>query len=64
MATISTASSTTASAHTTVANARSPGTRSGRLTAAVATMPVPMTDAKRFGVGVTITTVPGRRPGR
>src|SRR5690349_5271902 len=38
-----------ASAHTAVANTRSPGTCSGRTAAALATMPVPMTEANQFG---------------
>ena len=38
-----------ASAHTTVANTRSPGRCSGRMAAALATMPVPMTAANQFG---------------
>ena len=43
-------SRTAAAAHTTVANARSPANCSGRLAAAVATMPVPMIDVYQFGV--------------
>ncbi len=51
--TISAAASTTshpaASTQTTVANPRSPGHCTGRVAAAVATMPVPITEANQFG---------------
>ena len=48
-----------ASAHTTVANVRSPGTRKGRSAPAMATMPVPMIDAYQFGPR-SRTKSPGR----
>ena len=48
-----------ASAHTAVANTRSPGTCSGRTAAALATMPVPMTEANQFGP-MSRNTSPGR----
>jgi len=48
-----------ASAHTTVANTRSPGSRSGKVAAAMATMPVPMTEANQFGP-MSRKTSPGR----
>ncbi len=50
----STSSSAAAAAHTTVAAARRPGTVTGRLTAAVATMPVPITVANQFGPRTTV----------
>ena len=48
-----------ASAHTTVANMCSPGTRNGRSAPATATMPVPMMDAYQFG-----PSSPKKSPGR
>ena len=56
----STSSSAAAAAHTTVAAARRPGTVTGRLTAAVATMPVPITAANQFGPRATAGAAAGR----
>src|SRR6476620_3323695 len=42
-------SHTVVATHTAWVNARRPGTCSGNVTPAVATMPVPMTDANQFG---------------
>ncbi len=58
-ATISVISTAAASAHTTVANTRSPARCSGRVAAAMATMPVPMTAANQFGPR-SRNTSPGR----
>src|ERR1700694_4201477 len=48
-ATSRTTNSTAASTHTTRANTCNPGTRTGKVAAAVATIPVPMTDANQLG---------------
>jgi hypothetical protein len=56
---VKTTSSTAASSHTASANARSPGTRSGSVAAAIATIPVPMTAANQFGA-TPRTTSPSR----
>jgi hypothetical protein len=50
VAAVSATSSTLAMTHTTVAAARRPATCRGRVAAALATIPVPMTDAYQFGV--------------
>ena len=42
-------SHTVVATHTAWANARKPGTCSGSVAPAVATMPVPMTEANQFG---------------
>ncbi|QPE06163.1 hypothetical protein IT882_12205 [Microbacterium schleiferi] len=47
---MSTTNRSAAITHTISANSRSPGTCTGNVAAAVATMPVPMTDANQFGV--------------
>jgi hypothetical protein len=47
--TISTASRTAAITHTTSVKARRPGTWTGRVAPAVATIPVPMTEANQLG---------------
>ncbi len=44
-----TSSSSPASTHTTWASTRTPGTVTGRVAAAVATMEVPMTEANQLG---------------
>jgi hypothetical protein len=56
---VKTTSSAAASTHTASANARSPGTRSGSVAAAIATIPVPMTAANQFGA-TPRTTSPSR----
>ena len=48
-AAVSTDEPPAASTHTTVANSRSPGHCTGRVAAAVATMPVPITEANQLG---------------
>ncbi len=48
-----------ASTHTACANTRSPGTRTGSVAAAIATIPVPMTAANQFGA-TPRTTSPSR----
>ena len=48
-ATVSAISAVAASAHTAVANTRRPGTYTGSAAPALATIPVPMTDAYQFG---------------
>jgi len=56
-------SSTEASNQTTVAAACSSGTWNGRVTAAFATMPVPITEANQFGPRLQMRRMAGAGPG-
>ena len=62
-AAVSAISAAAASAHTAVANTRSPGIRTGRTAPALATMPVPITAANQFGP-ISRNTSPGRSNSR
>ncbi|GAB3126966.1 hypothetical protein GCM10027289_03800 [Tsukamurella serpentis] len=61
MPTVSNASRIAARIHTAAAVVRRPGICIGRLTAAFATMPVPMTQANQFGVRLETASCGVRR---